>query len=60
MLTNITMVKLKKHIRKISSPIKVKHLGKDLKWSFDSSVEPKTIFSNLETIGKGGLDLVQS
>ena len=46
---------------KISDPIEVTHqvhIDKELNWSFDESVDPKTIFTKLKVIGKGGFGVV--
>jgi serine/threonine protein kinase len=45
----------------ISAPKEVTHaihLGKDLNWEFDPSVDPTTIFNRLSVIGKGGFGTV--
>jgi len=45
----------------ISSPIDVQHethVDQNLNWTFDSSVNPKSIFTKLKLIGKGGFGTV--
>ena len=45
----------------ISAPMEVVHavhLDKDMNWTFDESVDPKTIFTKLKVIGKGGFGTV--
>ena len=34
------------------------HVGRDLKWTFDPNVDPKTIFTTIKVIGKGGFGTV--
>ncbi|KAH0785711.1 STE family protein kinase [Histomonas meleagridis] len=46
---------------KISEPLEVKHqvhIDKELNWSFDETVDPQTIFTKLQVIGKGGFGIV--
>lgn len=46
---------------KISDPLEVTHelhIDRELNWSFDPSVDPKTVFSKLQVIGKGGFGVV--
>ncbi|OHT13766.1 hypothetical protein TRFO_15978 [Tritrichomonas foetus] len=45
----------------ISAPMEVVHavhIDKDMNWSFDESIDPKTIFTKLKVIGKGGFGTV--
>jgi serine/threonine protein kinase len=45
----------------ITGPLEVTHvlhLDKSLNWTFDDSVDPKTIFTKLKVIGKGGFGTV--
>ena len=53
--------KKRKYCKGISIPIEVVHtvhVDKDLNWTFDSSVDPRTVFSKLNEIGKGGYGTV--
>ena len=46
---------------KITDPIEFTHqihIDKDLNWSFDESLDPKTVFIKLKVIGKGGFGTV--
>lgn len=47
----------------ITGPLNVTHevhVDKELNWTFDSSVDPKTIFSKLKVIGQGGFGTVST
>lgn len=45
----------------ISAPMEVVHavhIDKEMNWTFDQSIDPKTIFTKLKVIGKGGFGTV--
>ena len=42
----------------ISEVKHILHIDKDLNWIFDSSVDPESFFSEIQTIGKGGFGTV--